>query len=311
MRFIRTLTALLLFLAYTSTAFGQDPAPLLEKANELKYAEKYEDAESLYDQILKTHPQNNGALRGKADCRVMLEPIIPVQHLGIPAGYSDPKYLELLQQLERAKTPWDKRQLEIALDRFALKYTGQVYTEDAKRKEETVETIIKKAEQRIKAKEPSEIVYLETSKELLLLQKHADRSWKGHGPEILVPALKKLDDFYSDKKLSNPSKPIVLTVKISPERPKEDDEVSLTATLKNMSSFPIILVDFQIEGQNYTLYTFDELKGEPLLPGQTISFNQNTYLPDLEPEINIRFYIIDDSLTPPWTQSISLDFRLK
>ena len=55
--------------------------------SELKYAEKYEVAEKLYDQILEADTQNKEALRGKADCRIMLEPIIPVQHLAIPALY--------------------------------------------------------------------------------------------------------------------------------------------------------------------------------------------------------------------------------
>ncbi|OGB86998.1 hypothetical protein A3H38_03655 [candidate division WOR-1 bacterium RIFCSPLOWO2_02_FULL_46_20] len=313
MPFIRILIVILFLITSISTAFSNDIALLLSKANKLKYAEKYEVAEKLYDQILEADTQNKEALRGKADCRIMLEPIIPVQHLAIPAGYADPEYQELLQQFAGAKAPWDKRQLAIALDRYAVKYTGQVYSEDAGKKGKEAENIVNKAKKRIKSKKAAEPAYLETARELFQLQKEADRSWKGHGPEILGPALKKLDDSYAAEKLPNPSKPIILTLKIFPERPKEGEEVSITATLKNRSSFPVTLVDFQIEGQNYTLYTFEELKGEPLLPEQTISFNQNTYLPDLEPAISIRFYIIgfDDSQAHLWTQSISLASGLK
>ncbi|MBU0672734.1 MAG: hypothetical protein KJ732_06895 [Candidatus Margulisbacteria bacterium] len=191
--------SLFLFMSFTSAnADHEEAASLLSKADNFKYAEKYEEAEKLYDEVLKIDPNNKEALQGKDDCRIMIEPIIPTQHLMIPPAYDDPEYNKLIEQFEQAKTPWEKRRLEIALDRFALKYTGRVYSADVPRWEEKAEKVIARAISKVKVGLPPEYVYQQTKRDLESLQETANRGWKGHGPEILEPALLKLKKLYQE-----------------------------------------------------------------------------------------------------------------
>lgn len=168
---------------------------LLTRANKKKYAEAYKEAKELYEKVLALDPNNQEALQGKDDCQIMLEPFHLVQALAPPpADFADPDYQALVKQQAEARTPWDKRRAEIAFNRFALKYTEKIFGEDQARLKQEVDKMIKEALQRIRDGESAENVYQATKENLIALQEKAHRSWKGHGPQFLDSALKKLDD---------------------------------------------------------------------------------------------------------------------
>jgi hypothetical protein len=247
---------LLLLLAFSSAAKDLDPR--LIEADKLKYDEKYEEAERLYDEILENDPDNLEAIQGKDDCRIMIEPVIPVQHLAVPAGWDDPEYVRLVKQLEEAQTPWDKRRAEIALDRCALRYTGYVFSQAKKKMAVEVDKIIKEARRKIENGRPAERVYLEAEAELKTLQESAHRNWKGHGPEFLKEALEKLDAYYEENDLPNPSQLLILSIKTTPVVTMEGQEVDLTAAITNKSLIPVILIDLQLEGLNYKTFSWQK-----------------------------------------------------
>ena len=166
---------------------------LLKQAHGLKVAEKYEAARSLYDRVLILDPENNEALKGKDDCRIMLEPVIPEQSLAVPFGLNDPRLQKIHDDLNKAKTPWDKRRASLACKRFARIYTAEVYAREKEVYKKKAGLIIKGAIAGIEEGTPSKTVYSQTKGKLTTLQEEIHRSWKGHGPDILTPALETLD----------------------------------------------------------------------------------------------------------------------
>jgi tetratricopeptide (TPR) repeat protein len=166
---------------------------LLKKAGDLKAAEKYEAAQDLYDRILAIDPGNPEALKGREDCRIMLEPVIPEQALAVPFVLDDPEWRKLQQAADEAKTPWDKRRASLALKRFARKYTGQVYARDREAYTEKADGILREAAAGIEKGMPREAACSRAREKLTVLQEEIHHSWKGHGPDILAPALEKLD----------------------------------------------------------------------------------------------------------------------
>jgi tetratricopeptide (TPR) repeat protein len=166
---------------------------LLKKAGDLKVAEKYEAARDLYDRVLELDPENREALRGKDDCRIMLEPVIPEQALVVPFDFHDPEWQKIQKAVDEAKTPWDKRRALLTSKRFARKYTGQVYAGDKEAYIKRADLILQGAAAEIEKGAPRETVCSRTKEKLTVLQEKIHRSWKGHGPDILAPALEKLD----------------------------------------------------------------------------------------------------------------------
>jgi tetratricopeptide (TPR) repeat protein len=166
---------------------------LLKKAGDLKVAEKYEAAQDLYEQVLALDPGNREALRGKDDCRVMLEPLIPEQALAVPFNLDDPEWRKIQKAADEAKTPWDRRRASLALKRFARKYTGQVYARDKEAYMKRADEILQEAAARMGEGAPRETVCSRAREKLTVLQEEIHHSWKGHGPDILAPALEKLD----------------------------------------------------------------------------------------------------------------------
>lgn len=299
---------------------SEDIPALLSKANKLKYAEKYEEAKKIYDEILKSDPCNKEAIKGKDDCRIMLEPVILIQHLMPPI--IDPEYQELIKKLEEAKTPWDKRRAEIAIELYAVRYTGKVFSEDREKLEKETKKIIEKAIKRIEKRESAEKVYVETEREIIKKQRNAHQTWKGHGPEILKPAMKKLNEYYEKNNLPNPSKPLILTAHTSQKATKEMEVSNLIISIKNKSSYPIILLDFQFEDLKYITFswqramygslsydkkkniyfynhfaqqkTYNYFNCGLLFPGQTVSFSKDARIPKPECNAFVRFSILDD-----------------
>lgn len=295
---------------------------LLSQANKLKHAEKYEDAEKLYDTILITDPENKEALQGKDDCRIMIEPVIPMQHIAVPLVLDDPEYLRVLEMSKKAKTPWDKRRAELAHERYAVKYTGKVFGEAREEFEKRAERILRKARKKVAKGYFTDKAYLEADTELRNLQKRAHQGWKGHGPEILEPALKELNEFYQENNYPNPSHPLTLSFETSPEVTEKGQVVGLTVTLKNKSSFPIILMDLQLGGLRYRTFswqkamygsliydnkknlyyynglaqqeTYNHFNQGLLFPGQSLSFNKKARIPEPTPAVIVSFVILDD-----------------
>jgi len=320
------LTIILIFmLAFVSFAKDMpknNVSDLLSQANKLKHAEKYEDAEKLYDAVLIIDPEDKEAQQGKDDCRIMIEPIIPMQHLAVPYVHDDPEYRRILEMSKKAKTPWDKRRAEIAFERYAVKYTGKVFGEAREDFEKRAEKILRKARKKIAKGYSTDKAYLEADTELRNLQKRAHQGWKGHGPEILESSLKELNKFYEENKYPNPSQPLALSFVTSPEVTKKGQVVGLTVSLKNKSSFPIILMDLQLGGLRYrtfswqkamygslnydnkkNLYYYNGLAQQEtynyfnqglLFPGQTLSFNKKARIPEPNPTVIVSFVILDD-----------------
>ncbi|MBU0686957.1 MAG: hypothetical protein KKB81_03830 [Candidatus Margulisbacteria bacterium] len=297
-------------------------SPLLDQANALKSAEKYEDAEKLYDEVLSTDPDNLEALNGKDDCRIMLEPIIPMQMLAIPMGYDDPEYLELLKREEEAQTPWDKRRAEIALDRFQMKYMGRVFSEDEDRFNQHVKEIIDQAIQKVKSGESSQKAYIAAEKELNDLQSRAHQNWKGHGPQIIGPAINKLNQAYQNNHYPIPTNLLILSFDIATQESKEKDVYDVKVSVQNRFSYPVVLIDFQIEGKEYKdfswqrpmygvlnynedtdRYYYNFLSQQEtipkfnlalLFPDRTTNFQKKMRIPDSGLQATIQFVVIDN-----------------
>jgi len=166
---------------------------LLKRANDFKVAEKYEAARDLYEKVLVIAPDNREALQGKDDCRIMLEPLIPEQSLAVPFGLDDPRLRQIQDDLNKAKTPWDKRRASLAYKRFAWIYTGEVYAREKEVYGKKAGLIIKGAISGIEQGLSYDTVYSLTKDKLTTLQEGIHRSWKGHGPDILTPSLETLE----------------------------------------------------------------------------------------------------------------------
>lgn len=304
-----------LSLILLSMCVAKDIPSMLSEANKLKYAEKYEAAEKIYDEVLKIDPENVEAINGKDDCRVMLTPIIPMQHLA-PTEI-DPESRKAIKRWEEAKTPWDKKRAEIALELDAVRYTGKVFGEQSEKLSKEVDALIEKAASKIARGLNPERVYLDTERELFDMQQNTNRAWKGHGPEILKPAMERLIKYYDENNLPDPSDPMLLSAGTSPEVTQEGEVSELTVTIKNRSSLPVILIDFQFEGLDYLTFTWQKaMYGELsydgtkdvfvynplaqqetyhhfnlglLFPGQTTTFRKAARIPQPRPTAYLRF----------------------
>lgn len=172
---------------------------LLRQAGELKASEKYEAAASLYDRILVLDPGNREALTGKDDCRMMLEPVIPEQALAVPPGLDDPEWRRIQRAIDEARTPWDRRRAERALKRFARQYTGRVYARDRDTFMKKAEGIVEEAAAEMGKGVSPDPICSRAREKLTLLQEALHRRWKGQGPDVLTPALEKLDSLQKGK----------------------------------------------------------------------------------------------------------------
>jgi hypothetical protein len=176
---------------------------LLKSARELQAAEKYGAAESFYDRVLALDPGNREALKGKDDCRIMLEPVIPEQALAVPPGLDDPEWQRIQKAVDEARTPWDRRRALLASKRFARKYTGRVYARDRDAFLKKAEGIVQEAAVGMGRGLPAEAVCAGAMEKLTLLQDDLHRQWKGQGPDVLTPALEKLDALRKNQKWTN------------------------------------------------------------------------------------------------------------
>ncbi|MDD5382918.1 MAG: hypothetical protein PHH60_04615 [Candidatus Margulisbacteria bacterium] len=131
------------------------------------------------------------ALYRMANKDVFLKPGLKLEALGLTRVVPEklgPKAPE--QRL--ATLPGEKKRL------------GDEFTADEKAYLEKADKEIEYAQARIRAGELTQSVYQSTKKTLSELQAQADFAWKGHGPEILKPALKKLDRIYQQNRYRLP-----------------------------------------------------------------------------------------------------------
>jgi hypothetical protein len=319
-----SLIILLLLLPLTLAGLAKDASDelsfLLNKADTLKHAEKYEEAERLYLEALRLDPKNLAAQKGRQDCLIMLEPPLPIQHL-VPPVY-DEKYQELLDKYGKAETPWDKRRAEIAIECYGIEYTGKVFAQDAEKLSARADQIIGAAVTEAAQGASAESIYLVTVEKLKALQTEANCSWKGHGPEILEPAILKLDKLYQDKGLSNPAKPLTISAQTSPKVTAEGQTVELFLTITNSSATPVILIDLWLAGLEHKvfswqkamhgsleynnekdIFTYNSLAQQEtygifnlglLFPGQTAGFRQQVRVPGPSVEAHVRFAVINE-----------------
>jgi len=196
---LRKALILMLCLFFASLALAQDIPALLAQAKEFKYAEKYEAALKIYEQVLGQAPDNQIAQQGKADCELMLSPPIMIQHLA-PIEI-DEEYRELVKKYEAAKTPWDKRRADMELEMYAVRYTGKVFSRQEKKLLKQAEQIVDQAIFKAEFTGNSSMAYLEAKNKLSELQKHAHQSWKGHGPEVISKAKEKLERYINKQRL--------------------------------------------------------------------------------------------------------------
>lgn len=143
---------------------------------------------------------------GAVSAEAELEPLIPVQHLMVPVGWDDPEYQELIRQADQAKTPLEKRRAEIALQRYALKYTGQVFSRSEAEFKKKADKIVNRAIMRYEFGSSAALEYCLAKHDLAKLQQEADQSWKGHGPEIERLALNRLSGYFKNFAPSEPDR---------------------------------------------------------------------------------------------------------
>ncbi len=245
---VRSVCLVVSFLLLSSVTCAEENLEMLERANQLKHEGQYEAAAELYEEILAEDHGNKEALAGRDDCLIMITPLIPTQSLMIPPAYDDPEYLALLDSLNHAATPWEKRRVEIALDRFSMKYTGRVFAEDEERLEREVGRIVDKAIRTIEGGAAPQKVWFDTDSALRELQAKAHQSWKGHGPDLLPAAWEKIDRYYGEHGLPNPGQPLTLSLSPAAEVSGEGESTRLTVSLSNESTSPVLLIHFRLIG---------------------------------------------------------------
>lgn len=321
----------LLFL-FATTCLAEDTKILLEKANQLKHQAKYEEAEGLYLQVLEYDPYNPEALHGREHCRIMIEPLIPTQHLALPPEF-DEEHHALIQQLEEAEAPWDRRRIQMELFRMQERHTGDVFAEDEAEWTMFADETLSQGFERLKQGDSPQQVYLETEKELVDLQRQANRAWKGHGPKVLKPALEKLDKFYKDHNYKNPALPLILSVEINKESSEEGKDADLIASITNTSSFPVVLLDMYLEEQGHKIFAWqrtmrgtlhynetkdeylyhrqDQQESPPLFntgllfPNQTLTFIKRNRIPKQKTSAQVGFVLLDDPESMVYIQKSS------
>ena len=121
-------------------------------------------------------------------------PAAPEQHIAPPID--DERFNELTRQRDAAITPWEKRRVERDMERLSVRYTEEMYQQDSRKLEAEADAIIEQAKTRMAEGAPPDKVYREAKRALTRLQESSDRSWKGHGPEILAPSLEKLEKIF-------------------------------------------------------------------------------------------------------------------
>ncbi|MFH2034197.1 MAG: hypothetical protein ABIJ26_05785 [Candidatus Margulisiibacteriota bacterium] len=251
---------------------------VLKTASELMYAEKYEEALKEYESILAVEPDNKEALQGKADSELMLSPPMLVQALAPPAGFMGPEYEAAYKAYEDARTPWDKRRAEIAINRLAMRYTGEVFENDKERYTAEADRLISEAQQKIVEGANPNDVYLETRARLLEMQETLDRGWKGQGPQIFEDAINKLQSIYRYNGYQIPLSIVNFTVADTGKEPSKLGGLRrMSIKVENRFEEPVILIkvisDGPLDGSyswqisEYGSVDHDSLKNEYVFNG--------------------------------------------
>jgi len=182
--------------------------------------EKYKRLKKLYKSILTIDSDNNKAKQGIEICNTMLDEYFPVQYIApIPNAIIDVDILEapaaskqFMENSESLSTkttqhqkiikkeklmPWiirrDMLKSYRESDRAGMDYTSKVFSEETEKAELKADEIIVKVKTECKGNDGL-IIFKEIKNKLEEYQTVLDRSWKGHGPDILY----KLDDLVKE-----------------------------------------------------------------------------------------------------------------
>ncbi len=162
---------------------------------------KYEQAKALFQQVLELDPGNRDALQGIDDCDTMLEPYHPVQYMApvmdvhvkiplddiaFPSGAAGPGE-EGVKRL-----PWEILRSRRGRDKAGIAHTQQAFNDAGRKASKDVDGMLEKARARVDGGESKEVVLSDVKQELADFQADLDRSWKGHGPDILTGGMQAL-----------------------------------------------------------------------------------------------------------------------
>lgn len=192
MMHIIILALIILSSASLASTTAESPA----EASRLMNNEKYEQAEKIYSAVLSQDAENAEALKGIDDARIMLKPYMSVQHLIPPP--EDKKYAELDRRCAAAKTPWDIRRAQFAIQKYCMQYTADMYKQARTEADEEVKDIIKAACDDVKKGEPPKRAFIVAQRKIREVQNGLNRNWKGSGPRIFEPGVKSLQKTFDE-----------------------------------------------------------------------------------------------------------------
>jgi len=187
------LTILIVMSSFSTAVTAEEN---LTEASRLMKSEKYEQAEKAYAAVLSQDAQNAEALKGLDDARIMLRPFYVIQHLVPPP--EDKNYAKLNKQFDDAKTPWDKRRAEFAMEKYSIQYTTDMFRLQRSGAEETIDRIIKYACDDVKKGIPAKQAFITAQRKIRKVQDGLNRDWKGSGPPVFKKSLARLKKTYDE-----------------------------------------------------------------------------------------------------------------
>ena len=162
---------------------------LLERAERLKWAERYDEALEVYGKIMELDPANKVALEGADDCRLMLQPEPVAQYMEPEPGH--PQFERAYEKIRKAETPWGRRRAQLALCELGVRYTWEQLEPEESYYRKRAEEIVSQAVDASHSRRPQE-VFEEARKKLLELQPEGDKGWTWFGFEVIDDSLEKL-----------------------------------------------------------------------------------------------------------------------
>lgn len=162
---------------------------LLEKAERLKWAERYDEALEVYNRIMESDPANKVALEGIDDCQLMLGPEPVAQYMEPEPG--NPLFARAYEKIRKAKTPWERRRAQAALCELGVRYTWEQLEPQESHYRKRAEQIVSWAIDAGRSGPPQE-VFEQARKKLLELQPEGDIGWTWFGFKVIDDSLEQL-----------------------------------------------------------------------------------------------------------------------
>lgn len=189
--------------------------------------EKYEMAMEFFKEILVIDPENQRAKAGLKACDDMLEPYNPVQYMSpvedieinmdiiksvhpTPAQDLAEGYMTHVNENDSGESkkentaprplPWEFRRKRLnevmARDRAGIRYTNEVFSHEKEKAKKEADAIIQMVVDNFYAGREKDAfqAFKDAKNKLEQLQENLNRSWKGHGPDILDLSLQVLKE---------------------------------------------------------------------------------------------------------------------